>query len=723
MQFLLDTKNIILILTALLNLILGFFIYFNGRKKKINKIYSWNIVAIVSWVLAMLFFRSATETTSLFWCTILYVAPTFIASSFLYFTYIFPTQKIENLKWRYWIIILSNAYIIFLTILPNMLIHQVNIRPGLEKEIIFNLIPYLFYAFYILICFSLGFVRLFQKYLKSYGKEKTQIIYLLFGYAVAANLAFITNLIMPWIGNFSLNWLGQIFTITMVSFTAYAIIIHNLMDIKLVLRNSFAILAPLITILIGYTAVQYLINLYLPNLADAINVIILVLSILFFIPLKNFYYHIANKYFFSSLYDSQEVLNNLSDKLRSSLDIKIICNVISKTLVNAFHSRAVGILIFNEKKNHYLVQHNYNFKINTQKYFPNDKFLQNKFAKQNKILVLENIKNNIFYKKSKQTIDLLNKLEVEILAPLNIKNKMIGLIVLSQKESGDMYNDEDLKVLKVIGAQTAVALQNSLLYQESLRFGEKLKQEVKIATKDLQDANEKLKLLDKAKTEFVSITSHQLRTPLTGIKGYLSMFLEGDFGKLKTEQKKVMTDVFNNSNRLVRLINIFLNVSRIESGRLKLDKSKFDLIELINEIMRELKLGAEKKNLKLEFNKSKEKIEVFGDRDKIADVVMNLIDNAIKYTKKGKIIISAELNKQTAQIKIKDSGIGIDPQEAKTLFNKFTRGRKIAEINTSGSGLGLFIAKKIIELHNGKIWIQSQGAGKGSKFIFEVPIK
>ncbi len=504
---------------------------------------------------------------------------------------------------------------------------------------------------------------------------------------------------------------------------AYAIVAHHLMDIKLVLRRSFAYLAPLITVLAIYTTIEYMVSIYLPSWVDTANVVVLVLSILIFIPLKNFYYRLANKYFFSSLYDSQEVLNDLSDKLRSSLDTKIICDLISKTLIDAFHSKAVGILIFNEKKNQYFVECNHGFDTKEQARFPNDKLLQENFAEQNKILIVDEVRNDPIYKKSKTTIGLFDILGVEILAPLNIKDKMVGLIAIGEKESGDMYNKEDLSVLKVVGAQTAVALKNSLLYQESQAFGEKLKKEVKLATHDLRIANEHLKQLDRAKTEFISITSHQLRTPLTGIKGYLSMFLEGDFGKLKKDQEKIMLDVFNNSNRLVRLVNIFLNVSRIESGRLKLQKSKFDLSELVDEISRELKLEADKKKLKLEVVKTKDKLEVTADRDKVADVVLNLIDNAIKYTEKGTVKASIILDKEKARVEVKDSGVGISPEEAKELFNKFVRGKKIAQINTSGTGLGLFIAKKIVELHGGKIWVESKGEGKGSTFMFEIPVK
>jgi len=713
----------LLIFTALLNFVLGVFIFFHGQEKRINKVYGWNIVAIISWVLAMFLFRSAPQKISLFWCIILYITPTFIASNFLYFTYIFPTQKIKNLSWRPWAIFLSNIYIVFLVAVPGILIQDVNVRSGLEKEIIFNLITYIFYAFYILTCFSLGFARLFQKYLKAVGRERVQIIYLLFGYAVAANLAFITNLIMPWLGNFSLNWLGQVFTVTMVGFITYAIVAHSLMDVKMALRRSFVYLGSLTSIFFVAVIIEYLVILFFGNLPDWLNFIVLIIGILIFPWLKERYYHIANKYFFSSLYDSQDVLSDLSDNLRSSLDTKIICNLVSKTLINAFHSKAVGVLIFNEKENKYFVECNRGFQIREQAKFSNDKLLQSEFARQNKIMIIDEIRNNSIYNKSKATIGLLDSLGVEILAPLNIKNEMIGLIALGIKESGDMYNSEDLRVLKVVGAQTAVALKNSLLYKESLLFSERLKKEVDKATYNLRIANQHLKELDRAKTEFVSITSHQLRTPLTGIKGYLSMFLEGDFGSLKPEQKKVITDIFNNSNRLVRLINIFLNVSRIESGRLKLQKSEFNLFNLVDEIVHELKIEADKKKIKLEIVKPENNLDISADRDKIADVILNLVDNAIKYTESGKIEIILTSDNGKVRVAVKDTGVGIDPRDGKELFNKFVRGRKIAQINTSGTGLGLFVAKKIIELHKGRIWVESYGQGKGSQFIFEIPVK
>src|SRR3989339_273176 len=161
-NLLFDPINISLISTALLNFFLGLLIFISGKNKKINIVYSLNIVAIISWILAMFFYRSSPKETNLLWCTILYVTPTLIASSFLYFTYIFPSQKEKYFFWRTVLIFGINLLIIILVIWPGFIIKGVSVRPGLEKQIIFTSY-YWFYFLYTSIFFSLGFFRLFVK--------------------------------------------------------------------------------------------------------------------------------------------------------------------------------------------------------------------------------------------------------------------------------------------------------------------------------------------------------------------------------------------------------------------------------------------------------------------------------------------------------------------------------------------------------------------------------
>jgi signal transduction histidine kinase len=202
------------------------------------------------------------------------------------------------------------------------------------------------------------------------------------------------------------------------------------------------------------------------------------------------------------------------------------------------------------------------------------------------------------------------------------------------------------------------------------------------------------------------------------------MIIAGDFGAVPAKVLKVLNDVFMNTDRLTRLINIFLNVSRIESGRFEITKQDVDLTALVMEVIDAMKPSAEQKQVALTFHRLDQLLpNIPVDRDKIKDVVLNLVDNAIKYTPKGSIDVSAVSLGDALQVTIKDTGIGIAEGEDRELFKKFVRGDGVAQINTGGSGLGLFIAKKIVEAHGGKIWVESAGKNMGSSFIFTLPKK
>ena len=188
---------------------------------------------------------------------------------------------------------------------------------------------------------------------------------------------------------------------------------------------------------------------------------------------------------------------------------------------------------------------------------------------------------------------------------------------------------------------------------------------------ELFKANGQLKKLDQAKTEFLSITSHQLRTPLSGIKGYISMMVDGDFGAFKKEQNDILNRVKSEVDRLIRLVQVFLNVSRIESGRLKMDKIEFNLAELVDTAIAELTPAATAKKLTLNYQDGA-KIPVSADKDKLKDVVVNLIDNAIKYTQQGSITVEVrEEEKNSVFVGVHDTGVGINPKEIDELFKKF----------------------------------------------------
>lgn len=291
----------------------------------------------------------------------------------------------------------------------------------------------------------------------------------------------------------------------------------------------------------------------------------------------------------------------------------------------------------------------------------------------------------------------------------------LNLIIFIQ-----LINSESVNQFIVALAVLVGTLFVGVLLIRSVRKEVEQKEELAALTEALKKANKKLKKLDETKTEFLSITSHQLRTPLSGIKGYMSMMREGDFGEFTNEQSHVLDRVYSEVERLIRLVQVFLNVSRIESGRLKIDKVEEDIVNLATTVVTELRPTAERKGLKLEYEKPDMPMLLSADFDKLKDVLVNLIDNAIKYTEAGRVWIVTKRIGSKIRVEVHDTGVGIDSEYADHLFEKFSRAKGIAQIDSTGSGLGLFIVKKIIEGHNGKIWAESRGKGKGSVFIFEL---
>ena len=206
-----------------------------------------------------------------------------------------------------------------------------------------------------------------------------------------------------------------------------------------------------------------------------------------------------------------------------------------------------------------------------------------------------------------------------------------------------------------------------------------MREEVRKATLKLKEANSELKALDKAKSEFLSIASHQLRTPLTGVIGYASMLLEGDFGSMKDqEQTNTVKTIYDASQRLARVVNTFLNVSRIEAGRLVLNFERTNLVSLINETILSMKPSAKRKGIELLFDAESDEIYAMVD-DKINEVFLNLVDNAIKYTSEGSVRVSLQsLNDEYVRYLVEDTGVGIAKDDVNNIFENLLGAPELA---------------------------------------------
>jgi signal transduction histidine kinase len=245
----------------------------------------------------------------------------------------------------------------------------------------------------------------------------------------------------------------------------------------------------------------------------------------------------------------------------------------------------------------------------------------------------------------------------------------------------------------------------------------------KLAT-DLEIANVRLTELDRQKSEFVSFATHQLRAPLTAMKGYASMIMEGDMGDISEQAKMGVSRIYDSSKTLASIVDDYLNITRIELGTMKYAFETIDWKTLIQDILAELKPNIEKSGLEFSFNVEDEKMDyrITADRDKFKQVIANLIDNSMKYTPKGKVALSLSFDRprHLFVFMIKDTGIGIDPDVLPHLFSKWSRAGNANKTNIKGTGLGLFVAKEIITAHHGTVRAESPGEGKGSTFIVEM---
>ncbi len=291
---------------------------------------------------------------------------------------------------------------------------------------------------------------------------------------------------------------------------------------------------------------------------------------------------------------------------------------------------------------------------------------------------------------------------------------LIIKIPISKNTSELIFNTIILVLTTVVG----LGLIRSVIWEIKRR------EEIEKITNDLKKAYKKLQILDQAKSEFISIASHQLRTPLTAIKGYISLIQEKLYGSPPAKMKRPLENIYISTERLIKLVNDLLSISRIEAGKIKAELEISALEDIIDSVVEELKNLAKEKGLYLKWEKPKEPLpKLLLDKDKIRQVVLNVIDNAIRYTKKGGVVIKAISKENSCVIEVRDTGPGMTEEEISRLFESFRRGSAGKRTWTGGAGLGLYIAKKFLDMHNGKIWAESPGINKGSIFYIEIPIK
>lgn len=529
------------------------------------------------------------------------------------------------------------------------------------------------------------------------------------GLAVGTIVGVLTNVVLPNIYHTTFpSRFAFLSLFIWASILAYAIVRRRLFDVRFFAVRAVAYLTTLFTMtfifIAPFIAAVNGIILRRRPLAPGEFAVIVILSVGLLYALqymRRFFDTLTDKIFLRKYYSTQEVLARLSNALAHTADMASLRQQTAAILQMALRPGSVGYALSKAAS-------------------PYDaKLIEvlNEYCNEQGVTLVD---ADVAAETNRSFASLLRKRHVALAAKLMTTDEELGYLILDYRPSGLLYTQRDIQLLSAAANEIAISMQNVLRFEEIQRFNLTLQDEVDAATLKLKRQNKRLEELDDIKDDFISMASHQLRTPLTSVKGYLSMVLEGDAGKINPQQAKMLGQAFTSAQRMVFLITDLLNVSRLKTGKFIIDATPVDLSEMIQEEVDQLRETAEVKGLRLKYKKPKSFPKLMLDEVKIRQVAMNFMDNAIYYTPSGGHITVELLDKPASvELRVVDDGIGVPRSEQHHLFTKFYRATNARKARPDGTGLGLFMAAKVIVAQGGSV-IFSSKEGKGSTFGFRL---
>lgn len=691
---------------------IAFFVLFNNPNNNKNRIFAlWNVFT-AAWLFFLFMADISTSETSALW--LLRFALFFGSLVFLFFYFfslVFPTQRKINLV-RQFIYTLPLTLVALLSFTPYVVSSVTIADFGVQPQDIgfAYAVSDLVGLFYLL----LGVVIMLTKYRKASAKEKSQVKFVLFGIAVATVVNVFTGIILTLLRlDTNLILFGSFSLFIFSLFVAYSIIKHRFFDIRLAVARSVAYMLLLTTLgslyglaIFGLSSIFFADQLL--NSTQQFAYIILAIIVAFtFQPLRKFFEKLTDRIFYRDKYDSREVVEQLGGIFASQIDIAVIIENSLKIISGAIKPIRAQIVVLDEHRIY-----------RTANYGGDSFSVSVKELKQfhHNVSVADELEGGEIKR-------LMANRGLALVSRLITQEGVVGYILLGSKQNGSIYVNQDVSLLETAGPGLAVAIQNARSFEKIADFNLTLQERIKEATKRLRYQNQRLKELDEAKDEFISMASHQLRTPLTSIKGYLSMLNEGDAGKLSSKQGKFADLAYTSAQRMVYLIADMLNVSRINTGKLVIDKNSVDLEKVVRDEIRQLERTAKAHGVNIKLSTPHAKLpKVELDEGKMRQVIMNFLDNAMYYSPNSTIEVKLEAVSEKLRFSVKDHGIGVPKAEKEKLFKKFYRAPNAKKARPDGTGLGLYMAKMVVELQGGNIIFDST-EGKGSTFGFEFPLR
>lgn len=716
--------NLIVALSALTQIIIGLLVYQKSRKSVTNITFGFISGTTLVWALTnYIYTLNPTSTASLEIIRLVLFFVVLENTVFYIFAHNYPSDR-QTLSAKNLSAIIIFSSLVALATLSPFVFSSVSLNHGQSTPNPGPLIPlFVTHAIYTI---GTSLRSLVKKILRSKGQMHRQLQIIFAASVLMWVVVPITNFVVTLAFHTAFfASVSPVYTFLFASIIAYAIVAQRLFDIRLAVVRSVAYLLSLGFIGVTYSSFILALSSFSafdqqPLYQQRIEYVGLALvSALIYPPAKRFFAKLTNKFLYQDAYDPQAFLDQLNQALVSNIELEKLLKTCAQTIVDHLKAdyclfgiketdfediRLIGTVDKHFSKEDTIAARQVSTHLRTNVVITD--YLPPEAGKFRDLLV-------------KNDVAALVRLVPEFASDKDVEG--LGYLMLGQKRNGNMYTSQDIRILGIIANELVIAIQNALRFEEIERFNVTLQEEVDRATSKLRRANNRLEELDNTKDDFISMASHQLRTPLTSVKGYLSMVIEGDAGKINPTQAKMLSQAFSSAQRMVFLITDLLNVSRLKTGKFIIEPVPVNLAQMVQEEVEQLAEAARGKQLTLSYKKPAKFPELMLDGTKIRQVIMNFVDNAIYYTPAGgHIRIDLADKPHTVELRVIDDGIGVPKAEQHHLFTKFYRAANARKTRPDGTGLGLFMAQKVIVAQGGSS-IFSSKEGQGSTFGFAFP--
>jgi len=545
-----------------------------------------------------------------------------------------------------------------------------------------------------------------KQYRASQGIGRVRMRYLIFGAGIFIGAMFLFDLLLPSFGIFGFNLIGPLASIIFTALTAYSIVRHRFLNIRIVIQRGLLYACAIAMLGILFFGIYFFLQIFIKDdrLDEFIDVLAAAIGAFAFPRFRCAFEKATDPIFFRGGYDYAVAVGALSPLLASTLDLRTLVDSIKDFLARTV--RPANVLFAFQGEDESAVLHGVRGQSEMRRLKEGCLMLvEIASGISDDVILAQELDAKDEQESRRRALSLMRKLEIAAIVPLFSKEGVRSFLFVGEKLSGDIMRPDDIRLFGILSHQAGMAIENSRLYEKIRVTNEGLERRV-------IEKTEKLKAMYDVQSRFLADISHELQTPVAILQGNLEIVEGGTDRERKNAARVARTTLSGMST----LINNLMEVARLNFSKNKLHKSQLSVERLLQEVSDDCFVLAVNKGISLSVKA--EKFLIYGERRKLKEVLLNLINNALNHTRPGgSIFLRAVMTPGGPEVIVEDTGVGIAPKDVEKIFDRFYRIKGEA---SRGSGLGLNICRQIIEAHGGAIRVESE-VGKGSKFIIALP--